>query len=91
MFDPFTYQVELERLIEDLKHETITFANAIKHFTRIGRYLLIGQEFLTPDEFQAALRYCDLTEGDVAFSIEVCRTAASMDRDRQCFRDNDLI
>jgi hypothetical protein len=73
MIELLSFQVELEQLVEDLKHASLDVASANRHFTGIGRYLLIGQEFLTPDEYQAALCYCGLTGNDAVFCIEVCQ------------------
>lgn len=81
--DSFTFQTHLEQLLEEMKHDTVTVESANRHFRRLGRYLLIGQEFLSPEEYQTVLQHCDLSHGDAAIAIERCNLQAKLHQHKE--------
>jgi hypothetical protein len=77
--DPLTFQVQLEQLLEEMLHEeSHTVATGIRHLRHIGRYLLIGQEFLTDEQYQTVLLSCGIIPEYAAMALMHCNQRARL-------------
>ncbi len=71
--DALTFQTQLEQLFEEDRKVSSQEPTNLRFTTQIGALLLQGKEFLSAEEYRAALDHCGVTPAMENKAIEICK------------------